>query len=87
MFNMKTDFIMTVVQELIEYIKTHTNLNDPLRNDIEADIQIWLNKEKKQIVDATKIAMLQQLESLSDHLPCEVYTKKVIEVKSNFNDC
>jgi hypothetical protein len=47
-----TVFIMTVVEELIEYIKTHTSLNDPLRNDIDADIQIWLNKEKKQIIDA-----------------------------------
>lgn len=35
---------------------------------------------------SVKIALLQQLEDLSDHLPCEVYTKKVIEVKSNFNN-
>jgi hypothetical protein len=34
-----------------------------------------------------KIALLKQLEELSEHLPCEVYTKKVIEIKSNFNDC
>ena len=36
---------------------------------------------------SVKIALLQQLEELSDHLPCEVYTEKVIEIKSNFNDC
>ena len=43
---------MTVVEELIEHIKTLAEINDPLRNDIEANIQIWLIKEKKQIVDA-----------------------------------
>lgn len=36
---------------------------------------------------SVKIALLQQLEELSDHLPYEVYTKKVIEIKRNFNDC
>ena len=36
---------------------------------------------------SVKIALLQQLEELSDHLPCEVYTEKVIEIKRNFNDC
>jgi hypothetical protein len=36
---------------------------------------------------SVKIALLEQLEELSEHIPCEVYTKKVIEIKSNFNDC
>ena len=39
------------------------------------------------VSNSVKIALLQQLEELSDYLPCEVYTKKVIEIKSNFNDC
>lgn len=39
------------------------------------------------VSNSVKIALLEQLEELSEHIPCEVYTKKVIEIKSNFNDC
>jgi hypothetical protein len=39
------------------------------------------------VSNSVKIALLDQLEELSEHIPCEVYTKKVIEIKSNFNDC
>lgn len=38
------------------------------------------------VSNSVRIALLEQLEELSEHIPCEVYTKKVIEIKSNFND-
>lgn len=50
-----------------------------LMDEIKALVLLHVSK-------SVKIALLQQLEELSDHLPCQVYTKKVIEIKSNFND-
>jgi hypothetical protein len=70
-----------------------------MKNEIEQiivnhiDRKISLGEATTQILrlfavgNSVKIALLQQLEELSDHLPCQVYTKKVIEIKSNFNDC
>jgi len=40
-----------------------------------------------RVSNSVKIALLKQLEELSDYIPAEIYTKKVIEIKSNFNDC
>jgi hypothetical protein len=34
-----------------------------------------------QINNFTKVECLKLLEELSDYIPCEVYTKKVIEIK------
>lgn len=56
-----------------------------LRNDIKKHISEQLNI--LHVSNSVKIALLEQLEELSEHIPCEVYTKKVIEIKSNFNDC
>ncbi len=39
------------------------------------------------VSNSVKIALLKQLEELSGYIPAEIYTKKVIEIKSNFNDC
>jgi len=39
------------------------------------------------VSNLVKIALLKQLEELSDYIPAEIYTKKVIEIQSNFNDC
>ena len=39
------------------------------------------------VSNSIKIALLKQLEELSDYIPAEIYTKKVIEIQSNFNDC
>ena len=39
------------------------------------------------VSNSVKIALLKQLEELSDYIPAEIYTKKVIEIQSNFNDC
>jgi hypothetical protein len=39
------------------------------------------------VSNSVKIALLKQLEEFSDYIPAEIYTKKVIEIKSNFNDC
>jgi hypothetical protein len=39
------------------------------------------------VSNSVKIALLKQLEELSDYVPAEIYTKKVIEIKSNFNVC
>lgn len=50
-----------------------------LMDEIKALVLLHVSKSVKN-------ALLQQLEELSDHLPCQVYTKKVIEIKSNFND-
>lgn len=41
--------IMTVVQELIKRIEEWTTLDDPLRCEILADVQIWLEKEQQQL--------------------------------------
>jgi len=35
------------------------------------------------VSDSVKIALLKQLEELSDYIPAEIYTKKVIEIQSN----
>ena len=34
--------------------------------------------------NSVKIALLKQLEALSDYLPAEIYTRKVIEIKEQF---
>jgi len=41
--------IMTVVEELIKKIEDWTTLDDPLRCEILADVQIWLEKEQQQL--------------------------------------
>lgn len=56
-----------------------------LRNDIKKHIGEQLNILR--VSNSVKIALLEQLEELSEYIPCEIYTKKVIEIKSNFNDC
>ncbi len=56
-----------------------------LRNDIKKHIGEQLNI--LHVSNSVKIALLEQLEELSEYIPCEIYTKKVIEIKSNFNDC
>ena len=40
---------MTVVEQLFEEIRTWTSINDALRMQLEADIQIWLQKEQEQL--------------------------------------
>jgi len=45
------------------------------------------NLDILHVSNSVKIALLKQLEELSDYIPAEIYTKKVIEIKSNFNDC
>lgn len=55
-----------------------------LRNDIKKHIGEQLNI--LHVSNSVKIALLEQLEELSEYIPCEIYTKKVIEIKSNFND-
>ena len=40
---------MTVVEQLFEEIRTWTSINDALRMQLEADIQIWLQKEQDQL--------------------------------------
>jgi len=39
----------------------------------------------KILNDFTKIELLSLLEELSDYIPCEVYTKKVIQISNNLN--
>lgn len=39
----------------------------------------------KILNDFTKIELLSLLEDLSDYIPCEVYTKKVIQISNNLN--
>ena len=56
-----------------------------LRNDIKKHIGEQLNI--LHVSNSVKIALLEQLEELSEYIPCEIYTKKVIEIKNNFNDC
>ena len=68
------------------------NWCDAQSSEIPDQNRRYLMDEMKALVlshfsKSVKIALLQQLEGLSDHLSCEVYTKKVIEVKSNFNVC
>ena len=38
----------------------------------------------QDISNSVKIAMLKQLEELSDHIPAEIYTRKVIEIQKQF---
>jgi hypothetical protein len=40
---------MTVVEQLFEEIRKWTPINDALRMQLEADIQIWLQKEQEQL--------------------------------------
>lgn len=47
----------TPMQELIEEIELYTNINDPVRLAIVSDIQIWLNKEKKEMKDAFEMGV------------------------------
>lgn len=45
---------MTVVEELIKKIEENTALHDPLRMEILADQQIWLEKEQRQLKQGMK---------------------------------
>ena len=36
------------------------------------------------VSNSVKIALLKQLEELSDRIPAEIYTRKVIEIKEQF---
>lgn len=40
---------MTVVEQLFEEIRKWTRADDALRMQLEADLQIWLQKEQEQI--------------------------------------
>ena len=43
---------MTVVEQLFEEIRKWTPIDDALRMQLEADLQIWLQKEQEQLNDA-----------------------------------
>jgi hypothetical protein len=47
----------TPMQELIEKIEYWTTLDDPLRCEILADIQIWLEKERQELKDAFEMGV------------------------------
>lgn len=40
---------MTVVEQLFEEIRKWTRTDDALRMQLEADLQIWLQKEQEQL--------------------------------------
>lgn len=40
---------MTVVEQLFEEIRKWTRIDDALRMQLEADVQIWLQKEQEQL--------------------------------------
>ncbi len=40
---------MTVVEQLFEEIRKWTPIDDALRMQLEADVQIWLQKEQEQL--------------------------------------
>ena len=40
---------MTVVEQLFEEIRNLTPINDALRMQLEADVQVWLQKEQEQL--------------------------------------
>ena len=40
---------MTVVEQLFEEIRKWTRTDDALRVQLEADLQIWLQKEQEQL--------------------------------------
>jgi len=67
-------------------------IGEGINSMVETIHQLEAENEKlkfrlSNVSNSVKIALLEQLEELSEHIPCEVYTKKVIEIKSNFNDC
>jgi len=43
---------MTVVEQLFEEIRKWAPIDDALRMQLEADIQIWLQKEQEQLNNA-----------------------------------
>lgn len=57
-------------------LKTHTYNTDDCLKDI---MEIVASQQKPV---AIHVELLRLLESLSDYIPAEVYTKKVIEIKS-----
>ena len=40
---------MTVVEQLFEEIRKWTPIDDALRMQLEADVQVWLQKEQEQL--------------------------------------
>jgi hypothetical protein len=40
---------MTVVEQLFEEVRKWTSIDDALRMHLEADVQIWLQKEQEQL--------------------------------------
>ncbi len=86
---------MEELQKLIDWIEKYDNENEilPHPNLIKARIKLRIEelKQVKQLntEDVGKqrellIALLKQLEELSNYIPTEIYTQKVIEIQKQF---
>ena len=79
---MKTEFL----DKRLERLEQLNLLRDL---DFEEGRELAEIKRIKQLIlsgvsNSVKIAMLKQLEELSDHIPAEIYTRKVIEIQKQF---
>ena len=77
------------IQALLNVPNIDADAETAITNMKILNLLVDLRSEAKQLIlsgvsNSVKIAMLKQLEELSDHIPAEIYTRKVIEIQKQF---